>query len=338
MDTWFDNTHPSLRHCFHPVAEVSALNGPGPFEIELFGQSYVLFRSRGAWTVLPNRCPHRLAPLTTGRLESVGSAGDGAATVRCGYHGWCFDAAGRCVEIPASGDGTIPPTAHLTPAAVVEKAYGLLWVCVDEPLTPLPTVVEWGDPSYGVARLPVQEWSAGAAQITDNFLDVAHFPFMHLGTIGDPDDRVVGDYTVSRQDWVFRAVHQHKAALIDGSGRIVDRTMEFECTAPHHLRLRLDYGEHGATVLLFFHQPVAVDRTRLYIMDLSTSRAGGMGDPRQAIDFQLTVGAEDRVILEQFPHKGLPLTAGVETHIKADRITVELRRVLGDLAQAAASG
>lgn len=327
---WFDNTHRSLRRCYHPVAEVAALDGSGPFEVELLGQSFALFRSKGTWTALPNQCPHRLAPLTTGWLEDRVDRAD--TVIRCGYHGWCFDAAGQCVDIPSAGDGPVPPTSHLTPLASVQEAYGLLWLSIDEPVAPLPQVVEWDDPGFGLARLPVQEWHAGAAQITDNFLDVAHFPFMHLGTIGDPDDKLVGDYTVTRDNWVFTAVHRHKAALVDGSGTIVDRTMEFECTAPHHLRLRLDYGEHGATVLLFFHQPVAADRTRLYIMDLSTSRADGAGDPQQAIDFQMAVGAEDRVILEQFPHKGVPMTPGLETHVKADRITVEYRRVLTDLA------
>ncbi len=332
MVDWFDNTHRSLRRCFHPVAEIAQLEGHGPFEIELLGDSYALFRSGETWTVLVNQCPHRLAPLTTGGLEPGPGSRAGEMVIRCGYHGWCFDASGTCVEIPSSGDGPIPPTAHITPAVVVREAFGLIWVSLDDPVVPMPEVAEWDDPDFGLARLPVQEWAAGAAQVTDNFLDVAHFPFMHLGTIGDPDDRTVGDYTVSRDQWVFRAVHRHKAALIDGSGRIVDRTMEFECTAPHHLRLRLDYGEHGATVLLFFHQPVSAERTRLYIMDLSTNRAGGQGDPQQAIDFQMAVGAEDRVILEQFRHKGLPLTPGLETHVKADRITVEYRRVLNDLA------
>ncbi len=332
MVAWFDNGHRALRRCFHPVAEVASLDGPGPFEIQLLGDSFALFRSAGVWTALPNQCPHRLAPLTTGWLEDSRRGSDDEVVLRCGYHGWCFDASGQCVEIPSSGEGPMPPNAHLSPVAAVKEAFGLIWMAVEEPETPLPTVAEWDNPDFGLARLPVQEWTAGAAQITDNFLDVAHFPFMHLGTIGDADDRTVGDYTVTRDGWVFRAVHRHKAALIDGSGTIVDRMMEFECTAPHHLRLRLDYGEHGATVLLFFHQPVSIDRTKLYIMDLSTSRAGGIGDPQQAIDFQLAVGAEDRVILEQFRHKGLPLTPGLETHVKADRITVEYRRVLNDLA------
>lgn len=325
-ELWIDNTHPSLRRCFHPVAELDSLDRNAATRVELFGEAFAVFHDGASWRALPDTCPHRLAPLTSGVVE------DG--TIRCGYHGWCFDSSGTCVEIPAIGDSPIPPTAHIDPVAAIDEAYGLVWISVEAPLTPIPVVDEWDDERFGLARLPVQEWNAGAAQITDNFLDVAHFPFMHLGTIGDPDDRVVGDYEVTRDGWLFKAIHRHKAALIDGSGRIVDRTMEFACTAPHHLLLRLDYGEHGTTTLVFFHQPVSADRTKLYIMDFSTSRANGVGDVQQAIDFQLQVGAEDRIILEQLPSTAMPLSPGIETHTKADRITVEYRRVLADLVGA----
>ena len=59
----------------------------------------MLYRtSSGAIAALEDACPHRLTPLSMGRLR-----GD---TVECGYHGMTFDCAGRCVRIP--GQQTIP--------------------------------------------------------------------------------------------------------------------------------------------------------------------------------------------------------------------------------------
>lgn len=328
-DGWFDNEHPALARCWHPVAETTDLRGSGPHPIRLLGRDLALFPTADGWAALPDTCPHRLAPLT------AGTAADGV--VRCAYHGWCFDGAGRCVEIPALGpDAAIPPTAHLSPAAATTEAYGLVWLALEPPLTPFPTFEEWGDPAFGEIRLPVADWRASAAQMADNFLDVGHFPFTHTATIGNAEERIVADYTLDRDGWVFRAHHRHTSQALDGSGAILERTMDFACTAPHHVVLRLAYAEQ-TVVLGFFHQPVDADITRVYCIELDTDSAGSPETARAALDFQLAVAAEDRTLLEQLRRKAVPLRPGHETHTRADRITVELRRVLADLV-AATSG
>ena len=44
-----------------------------------------------------DRCPHRLAPLSEGRIDSSG-------TLMCSYHGWQFNSSGACTSIPQIGD------------------------------------------------------------------------------------------------------------------------------------------------------------------------------------------------------------------------------------------
>lgn len=200
-------------------------------------------------------------------------------------------------------------------------------------------VPEWDDDRFGLAHLPVQPWRASAGQMVDNFLDVAHFPFTHTATIGDAGDLTVGEYALGRNGWIFSALHRHSAKLLDGSGQVTERTMHFECTAPHHLRLRLDYGEHGVVVLLFFHQPVDVGVTNLYCIQMDTAIPASDPDEENsnishAVAFQQSVGAEDRQLLERIVRKGVPLNLSAEVHTRADRITVELRRVLADLVAA----
>ncbi|MDY7104290.1 MAG: aromatic ring-hydroxylating dioxygenase subunit alpha [Actinomycetota bacterium] len=330
---WFGNTHPALRACWHPIAEVAALDGDGPHPVRLLGESWALVRLGDDWSLLPDRCPHRLAPLTAGVIV----AGADGPVVECAYHGWCFDGAGRCVEVPASGPGAaVPPTAHLRPAAAVAERYGLVWASVDGPVTPIPEVPEWGDDRYGVVRLDPQAWSAGAAQMADNFLDVAHFPFTHTATIGDPDDRAVRPYELARDGWVFTAEHRHSSQVIGGEpGDMFERVMRFTCTAPHHVRLMLDYGPAGIMVLVFFHQPIDEHTTVLYCMELAENVADGRVSAEDAAAFQVAVATEDRQLLERFETKAVPLDPGVETHVRADRITVELRRVLAELASLA---
>src|SRR5689334_11114667 len=80
-----------------------------PVPVEAGGRRYVAFRpalDRPA-AVVPERCPHRLVRLSHGKVV------DGH--LQCPYHGWQFEAAGRCVEIPSNGpDAAVPPRAHLS--------------------------------------------------------------------------------------------------------------------------------------------------------------------------------------------------------------------------------
>lgn len=59
----------------------------------------------GSWRVFEDRCPHRLAPLSEGRIEPS----DG--TLMCSYHGWRFSGEGKCEHIPQIGDERAQQTA-----------------------------------------------------------------------------------------------------------------------------------------------------------------------------------------------------------------------------------
>lgn len=328
---WFDNENRGMRQFWHPVAALEELDGDGPHPFRLIGVDYTLVRLGGSWSVFSAVCPHRLAPLTAGTI-----VGD---RLQCGYHGWCFDGTGTCVEIPALGPtGAIPSKAHLeTPANIAER-HGLLWVALDEPVAPIPEIPEWDDERFGLATLPTQTWNASAAQMADNFLDVAHFRFTHLGTIADPDDHEVLPYTVSRGGWSFEVVHRHRSKVLKDatagateSFDTFDRTMTFRCDAPHHVRLHIDYGADGTLVLMFFHQPVDVANTTIYLVMMAENIADGRMTPEDHIAFQTEVGREDRELLERLPVKAVPLDLSVECHTRADKITVELRRLLADV-------
>ncbi|MHB8827724.1 MAG: hypothetical protein ACYC5Z_08685, partial [Acidimicrobiales bacterium] len=66
------------------------------------------------------------------------SAGD---TLRCVYLGWVVDEDGRCVEIPALGDGaTLPSRARLSTPAGIYGSRSMPFVASDGPLTPGPRI------------------------------------------------------------------------------------------------------------------------------------------------------------------------------------------------------
>src|SRR5499433_1231486 len=84
-----------MRQYWIPAALSSELPEPGgpPLRVRLLGENLVAFRaSSGAVGLIQNSCPHRGASLFYGRNEGEG--------LRCVYHGWKFDVAGRCVDMP----------------------------------------------------------------------------------------------------------------------------------------------------------------------------------------------------------------------------------------------
>jgi phenylpropionate dioxygenase-like ring-hydroxylating dioxygenase large terminal subunit len=89
-----------LRNYWQPVALADELRGPRPLKaVRIFGEDLVLFRDeRGNCGLLERHCPHRGADLAYGRLEDGG--------LRCAFHGWLFDATGKCLQTPAEPQGS----------------------------------------------------------------------------------------------------------------------------------------------------------------------------------------------------------------------------------------
>src|SRR4051794_39900885 len=88
-----------LRQYWQPVALVDELQGPRPVKpVTLLGESLVLFKNGDKYRLMQRHCPHRGADLAYGRLEPRG--------LRCSFHGWLFDASGKCIETPAEPEGS----------------------------------------------------------------------------------------------------------------------------------------------------------------------------------------------------------------------------------------
>src|SRR6266700_2179474 len=102
-----------------------------PVRVLLLGEQLIAFRdSTGKVGLLANNCPHRGASLFFGRNEESG--------LRCVYHGWKFDTAGRCVDMPNE-----PPESNFKDK-VRARAYpcrdvnGMIWVYMGPRETPPP--------------------------------------------------------------------------------------------------------------------------------------------------------------------------------------------------------
>jgi phenylpropionate dioxygenase-like ring-hydroxylating dioxygenase large terminal subunit len=336
-----DNTHPALRRAFHPVCRSTDVGDSAVIRVTLLDEDWAVARTDDGLMAVPDACPHRSSPLSAGGV--IGS------TIQCAYHGYRFGHDGRCVEIPALGPGSaIPPKAHVVAAHSVIERYGLIWLAPERPLTPVIDVPEWEDPAFVIVPLPDQTWKAGAGQMVDNFLDLAHFPFTHPSSFGDPDDIVVPPYSVERDGFTFSCDYVHSSKRISDSMPperraatadsydVAPRTSRWRFAAPFAIRLRIEYpADDMVLTIVFFHQPVDAETTKLYCFDLRNDILDGRATVDETRAFQMVVAAEDRVLLERIRTKSTPLDPQSEVHTRADRITLEFRRVLADFVEAA---
>lgn len=327
------NTEPALRHGWHPVARSPEL-GAEPLAVTLLGERWVLARLDGGVAAFVDRCPHRLAPLSAGRT-------DGAELV-CGYHGWRFNAAGACVAVPALGPGVpAPRRARATPAWGVTERHGLVWIAPDEPFSEIIDLPEAQDAAFDSVWLEPARTSACAGLIADNFLDTAHFPFVHAATIGASEATVVPPYRVDADGDGFVVRMAQDVANPEDPGvaagvrpLIQRRRSTYVFRPPFMMRLRLEYPDAGTTTTIYFClQPQDGDATRIYTRILRDDVAGDADRLAEAARFEQSVLDEDLALQERFDLDGLPLISGdgeptEEVSIRADAAGVALRRVL----------
>ncbi|KAI3794964.1 hypothetical protein L1987_37605 [Smallanthus sonchifolius] len=122
--------------------------------IKVLGLDVVVWwdKNENEWKVFDDRCPHRLAPLSEGRIDPSGR-------LQCVYHGWCFGGSGDCKLIPqAPLDG---PPVHSFPKAcvavypsTVQNGIVWFWPNTDPQYKDIPAkkkppyVPELDDPSF----------------------------------------------------------------------------------------------------------------------------------------------------------------------------------------------
>jgi phenylpropionate dioxygenase-like ring-hydroxylating dioxygenase large terminal subunit len=178
--------------------------------------------------------------------------------------------------------------------------------------------------------------------VADNFLDVAHFPFVHAGTFGAAEEKVVPRYEVTLEPWGCRSVQEQWFDNPEDPGVAAGirpvrqrRRATYVYRAPFQMLLRLEELDAGSVkTILFFAQPETPTSTRLYTK-LLLHGIGGVADPppdvvAREVAFEEAVLAEDLDLQRKMRLPGLPLTPRDELHVRADLMGVQLRRILSD--------
>ncbi|WP_019954987.1 Rieske (2Fe-2S) protein [Yoonia vestfoldensis] len=162
-----------------------------PLRVMHDGVPVVLFRAQGGISVLVDRWPHRMMPLSCGRVVED--------TLECPYHGWRFGTDGTCVAIPGH-IGDLPRT-RIARYAVTEQQ-GAVFVARGQPdALPYTHVMAHQSPAL---RLVKSSARGRLADVAENILDATHTHFTHKGLLRGlyaRRQRVTVDVT-GGQDWV----------------------------------------------------------------------------------------------------------------------------------------
>jgi len=197
----------------------------------ILNEPIVFYRTvQGEVTALPDRCPHRLVPLSRGRL--LGNA------LQCGYHGLVLNADGQCTRVPTSD--TVPNWAHVKRYPVAELD-GYLWIWMGEPADADPADITRfpcnTDPGRRMSRNQLRV-GAHYQLIIDNLLDLSHAQYLHAGSLGNDDFyRSTSDVSVEDTTVYDRRVCRNTTAPpafehILGPGAKVDFWMDARVTPP----------------------------------------------------------------------------------------------------------
>lgn len=217
-----------------------------PLSRRLLGVNTLFYRKEdGAPVALRDRCPHRFAPLSRGKI-----VGD---DVQCPYHGLVFDGAGQCVRNPL--DGKIPAAAKVQSFPVAEKDK-ILWFWPGDPQKADPALIP--DFSYLMDDVTykhvfgITHMKTHYELETDNLMDLGHIEMLHpqFGGVLGPNSK----YTLEQHgntvhsNWFTRGAKNPiwaEQGSFPTHGAPIDHWLEMRWDAPGAMYLEVSVTKTG---------------------------------------------------------------------------------------------
>ncbi len=293
-----------------PVAFADRLRSGRLLPVVVAGTPLVLFRGPdGAPRAFVDRCPHRGAALSLGRLVE--------GCLECPFHGWRFAPDGSNVRVPWNPDAR---TARLGADVVaVRELGGWIWLftAANEAPPAEPLVEEYFlNPNVRVSGTEVL-WHAHWTRAMENMLDWPHLAFVHRRTIGRELAALAAkrlEIVRDEQPW---GVRSH--ARIDGEDQPGRLDYRWPNQMNLHIRLR------GRKVLLAVAcVPVDRARTRMLLTIARPFLKSPLLD--WAFDYSnRRIAKEDQAIVESSSPQEIP-EAGDEQSVRTDALTLRFRK------------
>lgn len=213
----------------------------------------------------------------------------------------------------------------------VRTDYGHLWTTLGNPARPIFDLPEASEPDRRPVHCGAVRVRASGLRLVENFLDLAHFPYVHTGILGTEEKPEVAKYEVEqRRDvdelWATKCeFFQPRAAASSDEGQI-SRYM-YRVVSPFNVMLYKTppTAPDRWDVIALFVQPVeealSIAHPYMLLIDDTSTDA-------ELIGFQQMIFLQDKIVLENQRPLLVPLQPGRETPTRADLSSVLYRRWL----------
>ena len=309
-----------LSNFWYPIALESDI-GAQPSKARLLDTDLVIARLGNGYVVSKDLCIHRGAPLSNGWVRDD--------CIVCPYHGYRFDATGKCVLVPSHPEWKIPGKLHLQ-TVLHEERYGIIWVCLSgKPVNRIPVwEPEESDSAYRRFTLGPEIWDCSAGRLIENFIDNAHFSFVHRSSFGQEGSATMGaEYEFSKDDYTMTMEFDYKATNPDDSpiadASELERHMHRTLFLPFFTRTVISYPGGREHLIHFNIAPVSSRKSQLIAVFHRNFDHDVPID--QLREWEKKIIYEDRAIVELQKPEEIPLDISVEVHAKADKASLALR-------------
>lgn len=228
-------------------------------------------------------------------------------------------------EVTLADDGRILPS---------RSRFGFVWTCLGTPARDILDIPEADKTDRFIVSGGSFPVKVSGLRVVENFLDMGHFPFVHVGWLGEEPHTEVAPYEVelTEDDEIVATecfFHQPVASPTSTGGIEVEYV--YRVYRPYIVALyktnplqpaRKDY-------IVLFIQPVGPEECVVHSMLCYIKE--GMKEPDIRWFMQL-IFAQDKPILENQIPRRLPLDPRAETPIRADKVAILYRRWLRDHA------
>eukprot|EP00891_Asterochloris_glomerata_P009043 jgi/Astpho2/9043/Aster-x1561 len=283
-------------HKRYPVAFAQDVPEGQPTRVEIFDEAYVVLRRPGKEPLaLLDRCPHRAAALSQGRMTAAGD-------IQCAYHGWTFAETGQCTNIPQVVGGNEALGRTCATAIPVREKQGMLWLWPRPGADPdegsIPTIPELDQPGFTSDDF-MRDMPVDLSLLLENLLDPDHglwahqaasfdsytaspdYP-MHISeqAAGDNQFKLVGEVPAVLKMTGKDSASKTKPLPGEQATSAADLTARIVFDAPVTVHWsRRDQNDRTNFITAFYVLPVGLGRTR-FIARYIRSLAPNLHPPR----------------------------------------------------------
>ncbi len=283
----------------------------------VFDQEIIIWKKKERIMALENLCIHR------GSRLSLGSINNGI--LKCAYHGWEYNQDAQCVKIPSQPDIKIPKKACVKSYKVIEKM-NMVWINLSKEANDFVNIKEFNESNFNHVASGPYIMNASAPRAIENFLDVAHFPFVHENHLGVKDKPMIDDYDVVSSN---KGIHASNVKIFqpnpDGTNKSGEVIYDYHVHSPFVASLGKDVSKNERFVLVFYVTPISETESMIYTLTLMNF---GKLDDKIVRDYQDFITAQDVPIVESQRPELLPMDLQEELSIRSDKISIAYRRYL----------